>query len=256
MAIVVYFVFKGNQMKLYLCQAQAKIFVVLCLSLLFAACDGGVSSSSNNTSATSPAPGNSAPTISGSPVANVTVGNVYSFQPVAADSNGDPLVFNIQNRPVWASFSSSTGLLSGTPTVNNVGSTGNIIITVSDGIASASLAAFSISVNSAPSVTRKYHPGHYVQMYKSDGETQILAVISQPGVVGIERYYTWSEFETGEGVYDFSKIQSDLDILKRDNHGKRLVVQVGDKSFSTTTKPLPTYLDSYDLLNDSPNKPG
>ena len=58
---------------------------------------------------------NAAPTISGTPPATATVGVGYSFQPTARDSNGDSLVFSISNRPAWASFSSSTGRLSGAP---------------------------------------------------------------------------------------------------------------------------------------------
>jgi hypothetical protein len=50
------------------------------------------------------------------------------------------------NLPSWASFSSASGQLSGTPGAGDVGSYANIIISVTDGTSSASLAAFSISV--------------------------------------------------------------------------------------------------------------
>src|SRR6185295_12827691 len=49
-------------------------------------------------------------------------------------------------KPPWASFSTSTGRLSGTPAAADVGSYSNIVISVSDGSASASLPAFAISV--------------------------------------------------------------------------------------------------------------
>lgn len=89
---------------------------------------------------------NRAPTISGSPTTQITVGAAYSFQPTAADADGNPLTFSIQNMPAWASFSASNGRLTGTPTAANVGSTSNIVISVSDGTASASLPAFSLAV--------------------------------------------------------------------------------------------------------------
>jgi putative Ig domain-containing protein len=73
-------------------------------------------------------------------------GSSYNFQPAAADSSGGTLSFSIQNIPSWASFNAATGQLSGTPTGANVGSYSNIIITVSDGTASASLAPFAINV--------------------------------------------------------------------------------------------------------------
>jgi Putative Ig domain len=91
---------------------------------------------------------NSAPTISGSPATSVTTGQAYSFQPSATDANGDVLTFSIQNRPSWATFSPTTGRLSGTPSASHVGSYGNIVISVTDGKATRSLPAFSISVRS------------------------------------------------------------------------------------------------------------
>ena len=92
---------------------------------------------------------NAAPTISGTPTTSVTVGQAYSFTPTASDPEGQTLTFSITNKPSWASFNPSTGRLSGTPAAGNVGTTSNIVISVSDGTASASLPAFSITVNSA-----------------------------------------------------------------------------------------------------------
>lgn len=90
---------------------------------------------------------NDAPTISGTPASVVLPGSVYSFTPSASDPNGDSLTFSITNRPSWATFNTSTGRLQGTPTVGDVGTYGNVSISVSDGQTSASLPTFSISVN-------------------------------------------------------------------------------------------------------------
>jgi len=94
-------------------------------------------------------PTNTAPTISGAPATSVTAGNAYSFKPTAADANGDPLTFSISAKPSWATFSSSTGLLSGTPVATDAGTYSNIVIKVSDGKATTSLAAFSVAVKGA-----------------------------------------------------------------------------------------------------------
>ena len=56
------------------------------------------------------------------------------------------MTYSISGKPAWSTFETSTGLLTGTPTSAQVGSYDNILITVSDDIASASLAAFSIVV--------------------------------------------------------------------------------------------------------------
>jgi len=93
---------------------------------------------------------NRAPTISGSPAGSVNVGAAYAFQPTASDPDGNALTFSIANKPGWATFSTSTGRLSGTPAAGNVGSTTGIVISVSDGTASASLPSFTLQVNTQP----------------------------------------------------------------------------------------------------------
>jgi hypothetical protein len=95
-------------------------------------------------------PTNSAPTISGTPPATVQVTTPYVFTPGASDTESQPLAFSIANKPSWASFSTTTGRLSGTPTSANVGTFQNITITVSDGSLSATLAPFSVTVTAAP----------------------------------------------------------------------------------------------------------
>lgn len=102
------------------------------------------------------APANAPPTISGTPPAQVSVNTSYDFLPSASDPNlGDTLTYSISGRPSWASFSTTTGRLSGTPGDGDVGTFSNITISVSDGEASDSLGPFSITVqgSSVGSVT-------------------------------------------------------------------------------------------------------
>jgi hypothetical protein len=89
---------------------------------------------------------NAAPTISGTPAASVIAGSAYEFTPQAADPEGQPLTFTVTGRPAWATFDAATGRLSGTPGNGDVGNYAGIVITVSDGAASASLPGFSIAV--------------------------------------------------------------------------------------------------------------
>ena len=74
--------------------------------------------------------------------------NRITGQLFAADSAGDTapqsyLTFSIVGKPSWATFNVFTGLLSGLPVK---GTYPGIVITVTDGCASASLPAFSIRV--------------------------------------------------------------------------------------------------------------
>jgi hypothetical protein len=96
-----------------------------------------------------PAPANNPPTISGSPPAQVTVGAAYVFQPQASDPDGDALSFTVQNKPGWALFNTSTGRLSGTPGIADVGAQTGVAIAVSDGTATTSLSTFTLTVVAA-----------------------------------------------------------------------------------------------------------
>ena len=98
----------------------------------------------------------SAPTISGTPATTATVGTSYSFQPSASDTGGGTLTFGIDSKPSWAAFNTITGQLSGTPTTADVGTTGSITISVSDGGQSAALQPFQIQVSA--SSTSSGHP--------------------------------------------------------------------------------------------------
>jgi len=94
---------------------------------------------------------NRAPSISGSPATTAYVGQTYSFRPTASDPDGNKLTFKIARKPGWATFSSATGSLTGTPASSLIGSYSKIVISVSDGIATKSLPAFSIKVVQAAS---------------------------------------------------------------------------------------------------------
>lgn len=110
---------------------------------------------------TDPAPAtNKAPTISGTSPGTVTAGSAYSFVPTASDADGDTLAFSVQNKPAWATFSTTTGKLSGTPSGAQVGTYSNIGISVSDGKASTTLARFSVVVSpiSTGSITLSWTP--------------------------------------------------------------------------------------------------
>jgi Putative Ig domain len=96
---------------------------------------------------------NRAPSISGTPATTGYVGKAYSFQPTASDPDGNKLTFKVAKKPVWATFSGVTGRLTGTPSASQTGTYSNIVISVSDGIVTKSLPAFTISVVQANSTS-------------------------------------------------------------------------------------------------------
>jgi hypothetical protein len=146
---------------------------------------------------------NKSPTISGTPVTKATVGSAYLFQPAASDPEGKTLTFSIRNKPSWATFSTTTGRLIGTPTV--AGTTSNIMIIVSDGVTSSSLQpAFSITAsgaataNAAPTIsgtpvtTAKVGTAYTFMPAAVDANKDALAF-------SIDNKPSWATFNTATG---------------------------------------------------------
>jgi hypothetical protein len=145
---------------------------------------------------------NSAPTISGTPATSVLSGQSYSFKPLATDADNDPLTFSIQGKPAWATFSSSTGALTGTPTSTQAGTYSSIVISVSDGKATASLPAFSITVtavNSAPKISGTPVTSAEVDRPYSFKPTAYDAD-SDPLTFSIQGKPAWAAFDTTSGT--------------------------------------------------------
>ena len=97
---------------------------------------------------------NRSPLIEGEAQKSVNAYSLFSFQPIATDVDGDVLTFSIENKPDWAEFNTTTGLLSGTPTT--VGLYSDINISVSDDNLTTTLEPFSIEVTSALDIAHKY----------------------------------------------------------------------------------------------------
>jgi len=95
-----------------------------------------------------PARASTAPTISGKPATSVIETRKYEFQPTAKDSSGGKLTFSISNKPWWATFSSATGLLSGTS--YHAATFGGIVICVSNGTSRSCLPSFALKVTALP----------------------------------------------------------------------------------------------------------
>ncbi len=160
---------------------------------------------------TNPGPTNHPPVISGVPADAVAAGQAYSFQPVASDPDGQALTFSIAGRPSWANFNTSTGQLSGTPATTDIGPYPNVTITVSDGAASASLPAFSITViasNSPPDISgvpptdalagRAY--SFRPRADDPDGQTLTFAAVNKP---------RWANFNASTGRLSGTPTESD-----------------------------------------------
>ncbi len=83
------------------------------------------------------------PYLSGTPTPRVTWGDAYLFTPI---NGGDAATFTINNRPSWASFDTTTGVLSGTPAMSDIGIYHDINISASNAGGRSHIPLFDIEV--------------------------------------------------------------------------------------------------------------
>jgi Putative Ig domain len=221
--------------------------------------------------------GGDAPTLSGSPDTTVSAGALYSFTPEVSDPSGNALTYSILNLPSWAHFNAHTGELSGTAPAT-AETDANIVISVSDGTSSASLAPFSLSVEPSSGngggtngAAIKFHPGMYVELDPGSGGgglsgwlSSIASLKGSPGVVGVMLIQPWSALEFSEGVYSggagsgqgFDMVDQLLAACKA--AGLQFILGYEDRAFGgpqnysspTSYGQLPDYFDT--LENGSP----
>ena len=130
---------------------MTRAILALIVCVVLAACrNDGPNANAVTTPLSAPIPAsNTAPTVSGNPSSKATVGVTYSFTPIATGADKRVLSFSVQGKPSWANFNPDTGSLIGTPSARDLGTIAGIVISVSDGFASASLSPFSIAVGAA-----------------------------------------------------------------------------------------------------------
>jgi len=69
----------------------------------------------------------------------------------------------------------------------------------------------------------------------------INEVQNNPHLRGVCEFFEWSELETSMGVYDFTRIQQDLDAMAA--AGAHLVIMIRDKRFGTGAA-VPAYMQA------------
>ncbi len=188
---------------------------LLLISFALAGCLSNGSESPPETQRVSPDnDSNSRPTISGSPPSTVEMGAVYSFTPIAADSDGDELTFEIRNRPTWATFDSTTGRLSGVPALGDLGEHAGIVISVSDGKSSSALQEFSVTVMQSVSNSRPTISGDPPQQAVINAQYSFTPTASDPDGdnlrFSIENQPSWLSFNDSTGTLSGSPSLADV----------------------------------------------
>ena len=78
----------------------------------------------------------------------------------------------------------------------------------------------------------------------SDELAALTPLVERPDIGGVQIVYTWKSLESAKGVYDFSRVESDLAFLEQRH--KRLFLQIQDRFFEIGHRNVPAY-----LLDDS-----
>jgi hypothetical protein len=187
--------------------------------------------------------GNQAPSISGTPPTQVNTGSQYSFTPTADDADGDSLTFSITNRPSWATFSSTTGRLSGTPARDDDGNYPNIVISVTDGQASASLPAFAISVifvNGAPTIS-----GNPASQVSANSQYSFTPTASDPNgdnlTFSVSGLPGWADFNTSTGRISGTPTDANIGVYSN------ISITVSDGTASSTLGPFSITVNAISL---------
>ena len=206
--------------------------------------DGTGRSAEGNVSVTV-TPVNDAPTIGGTPAASVNQDAPYSFTPSSGDVDGDSLTFSIVNLPGWANFDPNTGTLSGTPGNGDVGTTTDINISVTDGIATVSLPLFSVTVvnvNDAPTISGtpatsvnqdapySFTPG----AGDIDGDTLTFSIVNKP---------SWATFDSADGTLSGTPGNADVGTTTG------IVISVSDSVLTASLAPFDLEVIN---VNDAP----
>ena len=221
----------------------------------FSVSDGTDFSTPPATATLTVTPVNDAPTITGTPATMVMQGVAYSFMPDGADvDTGDTLVYAITNMPSWASFSTATGALTGTPANADVGDYEDIVISVTDGIIATpvELPAFAIAVtntNDAPtlsgtpatSVAEDSAYSFTPTGEDADGDTLTWAITNMP---------SWASFDTATGALTGTPTNADVGTTTD------IVITVRDRDTGGLSASLPAFSIEVTNVNDAPTITG
>ncbi len=187
---------------------------------------------------------NDAPTISGTPSTTIADGTAYNFMPTASDIDvGDSLIFDITNKPDWATFSNTTGALTGTPDNTDAGTTNGVVISVSDGQASAALPAFNLSVttsNQAPTISGTPVSDIMSTQTYSFTPTASDADVGDNLIFDITNKPDWASFDTDSGA--LTGTPSDANVGT--TNGVVISVSDGQTSASLAAFDITVYVDS------------
>ncbi len=198
---------------------------------------------------------NDAPTISGIADSTLFQGDPYSFTPTANDVDvGDSLTFFIDNMPVWMNFDSNTGALFGTPDNDHVKVYSGIQISVSDGVVTQFMPAFTVTVlnvNDPPTISGtpadSVSQGSFYSFTAIGNDIDALVENGQVLEYSIINLPSWLDFDTATGQLSGTPNNSDV------GEYQAIEIQVTDGELTAVLPPFDIRVDN---VNDAPDITG
>jgi len=171
--------------------------------------------------------------------------DLYSYTVIATDVDLDTLIYSLSSRPNWLSIDSVTGLISGTPTNDNVGDT-IVTVIVNDGHSGQDTQTYTLHVlntNDSPLLTTTSLPNAIEDIEYSEivvasdvdiGDTLTFNLLVNP---------TWLNIDNYNGLLSGTPTNDDV--------GDNINVKIRVSDLSGASDTLDTYINVINI-NDAP----
>lgn len=114
-------------------------------------------------------------------------------------------------------------------------------------LASVAVLLWAIRVLVAAGCSTNESVSHW--LYSSEIDLTTESLLERDDIVGVQLLYSWKSLERAEGKYDLAAIQRDVDLVH--SKGKKLWIQLQDRTFSIKNVPTPAYMQTPLYNNDS-----
>jgi hypothetical protein len=195
-------------------------------------------------------PGNYYPLITSDPVTDAWEDDLYTYTITAQDFEDEPITFTGVTIPSWLTFNATTGVLSGTPTNEDIDDH-NVKIQVTDGSIDNLFQEFTITVNnqndppvitSTPSVTTIDQGESFsYTLTATDADADDVITFSAPGLP------SWMSFDAGTGVLSGTPTNDQVQLSPDSTFDITLVAT--DKADATDTQEFTLTVNN---VNDKP----
>ncbi|TMO54832.1 hypothetical protein CWC18_20600 [Pseudoalteromonas aurantia] len=194
-------------------------------------------------------------TLSGRPKTSIYQNQTYTFSPLISHSDHlepNDYSFHIENKPTWATFDTRQGILQGTPTEDDLGTTEQIHIYVTDGKARYLVEPFTITVlpfNYSQKVNYLHYNSLYTGREFSLFPHHIENTDNDPLTYQLLKAPQWLEVNPASGeLFGIPEANSDIDLLETETIDVTIAVSDGENTYQTSHTLYITKLDDAELI--------